>query len=194
MRRPALLHLNGYAGHTTQRVFVIGETPKRYRITVDHRNRRERLFILANRPSGRCGELREPSEWQGRQPDGGQQGMADPERSERGAQPLAIFNDGHDGGWPEAPDGPMGDAPRAGLEERDSRVSIRAFPHPWPSGPSADWSGIDPAFWPSTEIEPRFRGMAHGLPSRLDQLRALGNAVVPAVAAHAFRILAEELR
>lgn len=30
--RPGLLHLDGYAGRTTQAVLVIGETPLRYRI------------------------------------------------------------------------------------------------------------------------------------------------------------------
>jgi len=40
------------------------------------------------------------------------------------------------------------------------------------------------------EAQPPLRRVADGLPSRVDQLRALGNGVVPVVAAYAFRTLA----
>jgi hypothetical protein len=38
--------------------------------------------------------------------------------------------------------------------------------------------------------EPAIRRGTHGGPSRVDELRCLGNGVVPLVAAHAFRVLA----
>ncbi len=57
----------------------------------------------------------------------------------------------------------------------------------WPPGPSSDWSGVPP------EAQPAIRGMADGAASRVDRLRAAGNGVVPLVAAHAFRNLAEKL-
>ena len=57
----------------------------------------------------------------------------------------------------------------------------------WPPGPKGDWSGIPKHLWPATQ--PELRGMADGLPGRVDRLRALGNAVVPQQAALALRQL-----
>jgi len=57
----------------------------------------------------------------------------------------------------------------------------------WPPGPEGDWSGIPKHLWPATQ--PELRGMADGLPGRVDRLRALGNAVVPQQAALALRQL-----
>lgn len=65
-----------------------------------------------------------------------------------------------------------------------------AADHIWPPGPECEsWQDIDPRLWP---IEPRVRRVADGVPARVDQLRAiraLGNGVVPLVAAHAWRTL-----
>lgn len=70
------------------------------------------------------------------------------------------------------------------------------WPRPWPPGPGArdEWRRIlerDPGLAPAAQ--PDLRGVAHGLPSRLDRLRALGNAVVPAQARLAFVELWERI-
>ena len=59
----------------------------------------------------------------------------------------------------------------------------------WPPGPNEAeaWKGVP------TEAQPAICGVADGLPARNDRLRALGNGVVPLVAAHAFRTLADRL-
>jgi hypothetical protein len=88
----------------------------------------------------------------------------------------------------------LGDADAAGLEGHDAeRGDLRRERNAWPLGPSGDWSGVDSHLWPAT-AQPAVRGMADGTPNRVDLLRALGNAVVPVVAAKAFRTLAEVLR
>lgn len=61
--------------------------------------------------------------------------------------------------------------------------------HEWPSRPGCAQGSDEP---PRT-IEPRLGGNAHGLPSRVDRLRALGNAVVPQQAELAFLDLWRQL-
>lgn len=61
--------------------------------------------------------------------------------------------------------------------------------HEWPSRPGCAQGSDEP---PRT-IEPRLGGNTHGLPSRVDRLRALGNAVVPQQAEMAFLDLWEQL-
>lgn len=77
----------------------------------------------------------------------------------------------------------VGDARRVGCEGRGVRGEPRAdgIP-PWPPGPEDDdaWRHvleIDPG------LEPALCRVAHGLPRRVHRLRALGNAVLPPVAA-----------
>lgn len=52
-------------------------------------------------------------------------------------------------------------------------------------------SALGAGWW---DAEPAVGRVAHGVPARVDRLRALGNAVVPAVAARAFRVLWERLK
>ena len=56
-----------------------------------------------------------------------------------------------------------------------------------PPRPEEDWSGIREDFYPA--VEPSLCGMVDGVPVRVDQLRALGNAVVPKQCALALRDL-----
>jgi DNA (cytosine-5)-methyltransferase 1 len=74
---------------------------------------------------------------------------------------------------------PMCDTHRAGLEKRKSQ----------PSNDGTEQSAaIGTDWWKS---EPDVGRVAHGIPSRVDRLKAIGNGQVPSVAATAFRILSE---
>lgn len=59
----------------------------------------------------------------------------------------------------------------------------------WPPGPKERdrWAGVPAA------LKPAVCRVAHGLPHRVDRLKALGNAVVPDVAALAWRTLSAQL-
>lgn len=50
--RPARLHLNGWAGHTTHAVTVLAETPKRYRVRFEedaYRYRKGEIRLVPKR-------------------------------------------------------------------------------------------------------------------------------------------------
>ena len=61
----------------------------------------------------------------------------------------------------------------------------------WPPGPKENWTQIPEHLWPA--VEPALCGMADGFPSRVDRMRALGNAVVPQQAVVALRDLVGRL-
>ncbi len=63
----------------------------------------------------------------------------------------------------------------------------------WPPGPAGEWTGVPEELHPARS-KSSLRCMAHGLPHRLDELRALGNVVVPLMAGFAFATLAEGIR
>ena len=67
----------------------------------------------------------------------------------------------------------LADADGAGPQGRDERF--------WRPGERAAWSSGEP-YTGDWSVEPRVGRVAHGVPKRVDRLRALGNAVVPAVA------------
>ena len=65
-------------------------------------------------------------------------------------------------------------------------------PGDWPPGPAGDWSTVRPSLYPATE--PSVRGVADGVPGRVDRLRALGNAVVPQQATLALTELIQRIQ
>jgi len=58
----------------------------------------------------------------------------------------------------------------------------------YPPGPEGDWATVPAELHPAT-AEPELRGVADGVPGRMDRLRSLGNAVLPQVVAAAWREL-----
>jgi len=78
--------------------------------------------------------------------------------------------------------------PRAARRGSRAEVSDATFP----PGPEGDWSNVPEDLWPATESS--IRGVVDGVPVRVDQLRALGNAVVPQQAALALRDLWARIR
>lgn len=149
---------------------------------------RRRLYWLAthgadtdadgDRRGGRPGE---------QEPEPGSEGATDPgEAGKHGDDPHA---DGEElPGRRESQSregeahGPDPDADGQGLPQRQGQRS-----HAREELASAFGAG----WW---DAEPAVGRVAHGLSSRVDRLRALGNAVVPAVAARAFRVLWERLK
>ena len=131
--------------------------------------------------------------------------VADPDGGGRGREGLHIRS-GEQGESKAIPHGPeLDDTLNERLEGHggnviNGRESRRNDPGPdrpaWPPGPDdvEGWKQIlqlHPELAPATEAKPGFRGIPHGPSTWADQLRALGNSVVPVVAAKAFITLRE---
>ena len=141
-------------------------------------HRRERLFVLAHRDGGQREQLRWSVETEGSGaerlsgPDGGSEGV-----------------DKHHG----AGERPVDDTYVTGSQGRLGPIGGGSYEVPaWPPGPEMDWAGIPERLWPAT-AKPGVRGVADGMASRVDRLRACGNGVVPLAAANAFRTLTAAL-
>ena len=108
-----------------------------------------------------------------------------PEQGEETGIPSGISKRGG------APSQELGGSDGKGLQGRQQPVRGSAYELPaWPPSPSdADgWADIlrerpDLAPALSKEAESRFRGVDDGRPHRVDELKALGNGIVPAVVA-----------
>jgi DNA (cytosine-5)-methyltransferase 1 len=144
-------------------------------------HRRDRVFVLAYDPKHGRGA--------------GGQGRFDPGCSGEPEQPLQDVAYAHPGrrpGWAgeqrasgrrEPENGrDVPDAAGAGLEEWHGVLARGARPHATTAA-SVWWS-----------VEPNVGRVAHGIPSRMDRLRCLGNAVVPQVAEFIGRQLMEAMK
>jgi DNA (cytosine-5)-methyltransferase 1 len=88
---------------------------------------------------------------------------------------LALHGNQREHDNTDRPSENMANASKPGLEKREGPEGQRTYP----SAPGSGW-------W---STEPHVGRVAHGIPARVDRLRGLGNAVVPAQAREAFRRL-----
>jgi DNA (cytosine-5)-methyltransferase 1 len=149
-------------------------------------HRRERLFILArhadreSEPAGaEHAEVAElPSVVADAECDGREQSPEVPQGGE--SEPASRGQDVAD---------PDGKRQKTGQPRRDSRIPLRGEEeHGEPSPRSGDRT--TGSWWCP---EPDVGRVAHGIPRRVDRLRCLGNAVVPAQAAKAWELLVGRL-
>ena len=137
----------------------------------------------ARRPPGQR-EARHASQSARRaeEPDGRDPSLADAERAEwKRARDRSEALADSDSGDTKGTSRP-GSSQSAGAHDQSSGSGSFGL---WPPGPDEDWGGIEES------AQPAIRRVAHGLPFRLDRIAALGNGVVPVVAAKAFLALAE---
>jgi len=147
-------------------------------------HRRQRLFVLAHGDGefGNSGLLDGEREAFGDDADGRHPTLPNASGSDLWDEPGRS---GRASGPSEAEPGDVGeDLPNASSEQCGSRPQWRRGGGQIPTWPPPPGSGL----WPRG-LEPAVRRMADGPPYRMDQLRALGNGVVPLVAAHAWRTL-----
>lgn len=145
--------------------------------SVDAPHRRSRLWIVANASGGRCGGT---SQRQGEQPRraeavGGSEDVAHAARFQRGRQEQRAEQER---AWPAGEPELMADTTGNGSDGiREARETRHGRGHG--EGPRPSIGGrSEPFRW---EPEPDVGRVAIGIPSRVDRLRSLGNAVVPQV-------------
>lgn len=199
------------APHRRKRVFVLGVSDAGRGLLRQEQGRGEPGWAGAAEPSrhrekladesSRAGALlpraRRPGE-AGRDAQGGRGELADAAfdlgrggivGEEAGTRTAGERRRGFAGGGTH-----LGDTDLEALEARRPHEPGR-LPGPFPPSPGdrdawADVLAEHPGLSLAT-AQPRVRGVADGASDRMDRLRALGNAVIPAVAATAFRSLAE---
>lgn len=169
-------------------------------------HRRRRLFALADRSSGRRGELRQPSRGNGLIDRSGEamEYSGSPERrpyivgrgrgeSRQDRQGKAASGTGKRGADLADSDTLRRENHREDTHEAQQHGSIESGSYLFPPGPEEyeRWARLL-AIRP--DIEPSICRASYGGSSRVDRLRALGNGVVPLVAAHAYRTLNDALR
>ncbi len=150
-------------------------------------HRRERLFALAYREGERLEELRRSQQESGK-------------CGSRRAEPAGCCKDLDDTPDPRHPSRQPSASEALRDEARGSESDGRC--PDFPPGPtdSKSWSTVlvqHPELRPAisqAEAESLVRGMADGMASRVDRLRACGNGVVPLQAAFAFTTLARALK
>jgi DNA (cytosine-5)-methyltransferase 1 len=98
------------------------------------------------------------------------------------AQPCTVSQSGDGCGSTDLADA-------NGSQRQGMRCTLGSRPEPAEPCALGSWWERDPAEAPESGVG----RMAHGVASRLDRLRCIGNGQVPAVAAIAFRILSERL-
>ena len=103
-----------------------------------------------------------------------------------GLRPVGAMGDDGRRGRPGRPEGALGQPIDGTTAERPGAGTL------WPPRPN-DLDGWRDLLAVRPEVEPAVRGDAHGVASRVDELRMLGNGVVPLEAAHALRTLAVRL-
>lgn len=148
---------------------------------------RKRLFLLAHAGGAGTGLEESHAAGQGWQPAGTSQpailrcrdGAGDAEGPDAGGADVADAAGLQFRGQPPAGDHQA----RPGRPLADAASRQRRTAEPGESRHTGNWWATEPAVG----------CVADGVPYRVDRLRALGNAVVPLVAAVAFRVLAERL-
>jgi DNA (cytosine-5)-methyltransferase 1 len=146
-------------------------------VSVGAPHRRERVWIVANRDSGQC--VKQNDEIRAGRHAVGSSGEA-----------MANAPELHGNGG-DIHAGSTGEGLREGRAVREPRGGGEDVSHsygsrlqaPWPQPHGANWfnGGGVPAADSWWSVEPDVGRVAHGVPSRVDRLRGLGNAVVPQI-------------
>ncbi len=111
---------------------------------------------------------------------------------------VGRSNSGPSAGWSQDTSGPASSRQDVAnpnctrCEPRSSRPSRALWDQAWgKKSQRRDGGGKQPIYW---RAEPRLDRLADGLPCRVDQVRSLGNAVVPAVACRAWLTLCQSIQ